>query len=96
MITDCGSFLSEFGSTKKPIIHLINPENKLDMPELYATYYKVHNLDELSATLYEVLEKGNDYKKDIRIKAVEKANLSGQYAAKNIMDFFDKEFRIKR
>lgn len=96
MITDCGSFLSEFGSTKKPIIHLINPENKLDMPELYATYYKVHNLDELSETLHEVLEKGNDYKKDIRIKAVEKANLSGQYAAKNIMEFFDKEFKITR
>lgn len=96
MITDCGSFLSEFGATKKPIIHLINPENNLEMPDLYDTYYKVHNLDELTDTLYEVLEKGNDYKRDTRIKAVEKANLSGQYAAKNIMEFFDKEFKIPR
>lgn len=96
MITDCGSFLSEFGATKKPIIHLINPENNLEMPDLYDTYYKVHNLDELTDTLHEVLEKGNDYKRDTRIKAVVKANLSGQYAAKNIMDFFDKEFKVKR
>ena len=96
MITDCGSFLSEFGSTKKPIIHLINAENNLEMPDLYDTYYKVHNLDELTYTLHEVLEKGNDYKRDTRIKAVVKANLSGQYAAKNIMDFFDKEFKVKR
>lgn len=96
MITDCGSFLSEFGATKKPIIHLINPENNLEIPDLYDTYYKVHNLDELTDTLHEVLEKGNDYKRDTRIKAVVKSNLSGQYAAKNIMDFFDKEFKVKR
>lgn len=95
MITDCGSFLSEFAVTKQPIIHLINPENNLAKPELFDTYYKVHNQEELKATLKRVLEDGDDYNMAERLQALEKANLTGTYAAKNIMDFFAKEFRIK-
>lgn len=96
MITDCGSFLTEFGATGKPIIHLINPENIFDMPEYFKTYYQAHNLGELQVLLTRVLECGDDYKQPERIAAIEKANLTGQNAAKNIMDFFDKEFKIKR
>ncbi len=94
MITDCGSFLTEFAATGQPIIRLVNPENKQPYPPLYDTYYNVHNNDELEATLREVLEKGIDRKRDERLEAVEAANLTGQYAAKNIMDFFAKEFGI--
>lgn len=95
MITDCGSFLTEFAATGQPIIRLVNPENKQPYPPLYDTYYNVHNNNELEATLREVLEKGMDSKRDKRLKAVAAANLTGQYAAKNIMVFFAKEFGIK-
>ena len=96
MITDCGSFLTEFAVTGQPIIRLINPENKQPYPPLYDTYYNVHNNDELEVTLRKVLEKGIDSKQDERLKAVAAANLTGQYAAKNIMDFFAKEFGINQ
>ena len=95
MITDCGSFLSEFAVTKQPIIHLINPENSLAKPELFDTYYQVHDQEELRATLKRVLEDNDDYKRDERLTALENANLTGTYAAKNIMDFFAKEFGIR-
>lgn len=100
MITDCGSFLTEFGSTGKPIIHLISNRAKIHpmkpSQELYSTYYQVHNLEEMYATFETVLESREDPKRKERQAAVEKAKLSGNYAAKNIMDFFDKEFGIKR
>lgn len=95
MITDCGSFLSEFAVTMQPIIHLINPLNILEGPEYFKTYYQAHNIDELRTLLSVVLEKGDDYKKDQRIAAIKKANIAGQYAGKNIIDFFSKEFRIR-
>lgn len=100
MITDCGSFLTEFGATGKPIIHLISSMARVSpmkpSQELYATYYQVHNLDEMYATFETVLEKQEDPNKETRQAAVRKAGLRGNYAAKNIMEFFDKEFRIKR
>ena len=100
MITDCGSFLTEFGATGKPIIHLVSSTAKLSpmkpSQELYSTYYQVHNLEEMYTTFETVLEKQEDPNKEVRQTAVRKAGLQGNYAAKNIMDLFDKEFRIKR
>lgn len=99
MITDCGSFLTEFGATGKPIIHLVSSTARVSpmkpSQELYSTYYQVHNLDEMYAMFKTVLEKQKDPNKEIRLAAVRKAGLRGNYAAKNIMDFFDKEFGIK-
>lgn len=100
MITDCGSFLTEFGATGKPIVHLISARAKIHpmkpSQELYSTYYQVHNPDEMYKIFEIVLEKQEDPNKKIRQAAVRKAGLQGNYAAKNIMDFFDKEFGIKR
>lgn len=100
MITDCGSFLVEYAATGKPIIHLIskNADREPAMPtrKLISTYYKAHNIEELNKVLELVLVRGEDPMYKVRQAAVKEANLSGQNAAKNIMDFFDKKFRIKR
>lgn len=100
MITDCGSFLVEFAATGKPIIHLVsknsNREPALPTRELLSTYYKVHDIGELRNVLDSVLLRGEDPLSERRKNAVMSAGLSGQNAAKNIMDFFDKKFRIKR
>lgn len=99
MITDCGSFLPEFGATGKPLIHLI-PSRSHYIPappsaELFSTFYEVRSLDEMYECFRIVIEQGQDPKKEVRLNAVKKANLTGQNAAKNIMDFFAKEFGIK-
>lgn len=93
MITDCGSFLTEFAVTGQPIIHLINADNKLEAMPLYSTYYKVYNKDELKEELCEVLERENDINKVERLQYIKDANLCGQYAAKNIISFLSKELR---
>lgn len=100
LITDCGSFLVEFAATGKPIIHLISKntdrEPALPTRELISTYYKVHNNEELVEILDCVLVNGADPLRKERIDAVVRAGLSSQNAAKNIMDFFAREFKIKR
>ena len=97
MITDCGSFLTEFGATGKPIVHLISSAAKLQAMapsrELYATYYQVHNISEMYTIFKCVLEERNDPKKEERLMAVKEAGLNGNYAAMNIMKFFGKEFQ---
>jgi CDP-glycerol glycerophosphotransferase (TagB/SpsB family) len=95
MITDCGSFLTEFAVTGQPIIHLINQDNKLEPMPLYLTYYQVCSLDDLRNQLCDILEKKNDAKRSKRLKAVSEANLCGQYAAKNIIDFLINKLSIK-
>lgn len=100
MVTDCGSFLTEFGATGKPIIHLISSLAQISpmkpSQELFSTYYQVHDLEEMHQAFALVLERGEDPKCELRQAAVRKAALRGNYAAKNIMDFFDREFGIQR
>lgn len=95
MITDCGSFLTEYGVTGKPLIHLISSQNTLKpanpSAELYGTYYQVHSLEEMYRTFSIVLERGNDYKREERIAAVRKANLVGVNAAENVIKFLAEE-----
>ena len=91
MITDCGSFLSEYGSTGRPIIHLISPKNDRIPPpvikRVYDTYYQVRNLMELRAMFKMVLEEGLDPNKEVRFSAIKEAGFCGQDAAKNILDY---------
>lgn len=93
MITDCASFLTEYGATGKPIIRLMCPHEVLRpisfMAKLYATYYEVHTIPEMLAAFTEVLEKGNDYKREERLQEVKKARLANSCAARNILEFFD-------
>lgn len=91
MITDCGSFLSEYGATGHPIIHLLSQRNKEVPPEgirkLYDTYYQVHDEKELFMWLAKILEKGCDPNKKERSQALERVDFCGQNAAKNIVEY---------
>lgn len=96
LITDCGSFLPEYGSTWRPVIRLISSRNRHIPPKaakrVYDTYYNVHNLDELRATLKLVVEDRQDPNHDIRIAAVKAANLAGEDASRNIVGYLLKTF----
>ena len=70
MITDCGSFLTEYAVTGKPIVHLLSSNNSLASIEflrpLYDSYYKVHNVNELHCILNSLILHGIDEKADVR------------------------------
>ena len=91
MITDSGSFLSEYGATERPIIHLICAQNQF-VPikvskDVYDTYYQVHNLDELYDALKLVVEERQDPNKKVRCAAVRNAGLSDRDASANIINY---------
>lgn len=66
MITDCGSFLTEYAVTGKPIVHLLSSHNSLAPIEflrpLYDSYYKVHDANELHRILNSLILNGIDEK----------------------------------
>ena len=91
LITDCGSFLVEFPMTGKPLIRLIPKE--LDYPlfpafeKLYNSFYEARNLDEMYAAFAQILERGEDPKKEARMKAVQDLGLMGEKSsAERIME----------
>ena len=81
LITDCGSFLIEFPMTGRPLIRLIPKE--LDYPlfpafkKLYDSFYEARNLHEMYAVFSQVLERGEDPKKEARLSAVRELGLMG-------------------
>jgi hypothetical protein len=89
MITDGGTFLTEYGATGKPIIHLICPDNVLKpLPPskiVYDTYYDVHDLDEMYSIFKMVLEEGRDPARDRRLAGIKKAGWGAVDAAANIV-----------
>lgn len=97
MITDCGSFLSEYGATEKPIIHLISHRNKMVPPrplyDVFESYYKAHNIEEMYSIFKMVLEEGNDPLRDQRVAALRQAALCDKYSAKDIVEYFKMCFR---
>lgn len=89
MITDCGSFLTEFLMTEQPVIHLVsstcagyNPGTK----KIVKSYYQAHNLEELDKYLEEIIIKKQDPKKQERINVIEELGLKNNYCAKNIIE----------
>lgn len=91
MITDCGSFLSEFGSMGKPVIHLKskrNPRTPIALTKvLYDTYYQVHDLDDMYAMFKLVIEERRDPKRAERLEAAGKVGLFGVNASENIVNY---------
>ena len=89
LITDCGSFLTEYFVTGNPVIHMISDKftpNKM-VSEIDKTYYTAYDLEELESHLQKVIIEKQDYKKDERIKLLEKFNLrNGSSAEKIIKD----------
>ena len=88
MITDCGSFLTEYFVTENPVIHLVseqlNPNNLIK--EIDKTYYTAYNTDDLIKYLHQVILDKNDYKKEERIKLLEKLNLKNSNSAEKIIN----------
>ena len=94
MITDCGSFLSEYGATGRPVIHLISAENIRrpisKLASLYDTYYKVHDQAELKETLGQVVEAGLDPARAKRLEALKESGLGSVCASENIISHLRK------
>ena len=95
MVTDCGSFLPEYGATGKPLVHLISSTSKVKpmkpAQELFSAFYEAHDLDEMLAVFKTVLEDGDDPKRAVRQKAVAAYNIAGACASGNIMRFFEQD-----
>ncbi len=95
MVTDCGSFCAEFPVTGKPLIRLI--PQAYDFPvrpafqAMMESFYVVHNLDEMYATFAQVLERGEDPKKECRLQAMRELGVVPSHAAERIADFLAKE-----
>lgn len=90
MITDCGSFLLEYFCTGKPLVHLISPNcPNLPLPhskEIWATFYDVKDINNLTSVLDDLLVKNNDYKAAERQAVLSKYNFNKNNAALNILN----------
>lgn len=88
MVTDCGSFLTEYFVTRKPLIHLRNTITT-DFNELNdvikESYYKAYNLSELQNLFISVLENNEDIKKQERIALFSKLDFDKSNSVQNII-----------
>ena len=92
MITDCGSFKTEYFMTKKPQFYPVS-KGQHQSPVL-DVLYQSKTLEELENNLNEVLIKGNDYKKDARLELYEKLGYGKSYCAQNILNHIKKIINI--
>ena len=76
MITDSGSFLTEYLFTKQPCIHLVSEHFKgnENVEKICQTYYNAHNLYEMNKFFEDVLINKNDPKKLERLALLEELN----------------------
>lgn len=93
MITDCGSFLTEYSCTGQPLIHLVpkhfpykaNPV----LGGLYDTFYTSSDNDTLLSYLNSIVLKGEDPNKKKRLLCLKDLQLTNNYCAQNIADYID-------
>ena len=88
MITDCGSFLTEYFVTGNPVIHLISEhlEPNSTIKEIDKTYYMAYNTDDLIKYFHQVILDKGDYKKEERIKLLEKLGFKNSNSAEKIIN----------
>ncbi len=90
LITDCASFLTEYACTGNPVIRLVSSALKLPnnpiYGKLYSTYYCVHNMDELYATLDEVVVARKDVNREARLLQTVEAGLNAKNASTCIVE----------
>ena len=98
MITDCGSFLTEYFSTGKPLVHLISPSVKLKpLPpsrKMFDSFYKVHSMEELVKTLDLLINQQKDPKREERLSLIRELDIGSSNAAENILHYMDKVLKI--
>lgn len=95
LITDCGSFLTEYFPTKNPVIHLRNPKGKdysADNKKIMQTYYDVWNIQQLRSVLDEVLLNGKDIKRKERVSLLKKMEIGKYRSTDKIMSELKKDF----
>ena len=87
MITDCGSFLTEYFVTENPLIHLISEKffGNVTVKKIDETYYCANNPEELNNYLKDVIIGKNDYKKEARLELLKELNLKNSNSAERII-----------
>ena len=97
LITDSCSFLTEYGATGKPIIHLKRKDTGVTpLPpsqKVFNTFYDVYNPDELQNALTLIIEKGLDPKRSERQKVIAEANISDGHASDRIVNYLKRLLR---
>ena len=100
LITDCGSFLTEYFCTGKPLIHLLSNDCNIVPNRIarknFRTFYQVHDLDEMYETFDKVLIQNIDDKKEERLKVLEESGLLNNYAAKNILEDIEETLGLQK
>lgn len=88
MITDCGSFLTEYFVSENPLIHLVSDKfiPNQTISEIDKTYYTACTPEELSKHLKDVILDRHDYKKNDRIKLLELLKLRGSSCSEKIIN----------
>lgn len=96
MITDCGSFLTEYSCMDKPLIRLYYHKDNLPpnpiLEKLYNTFYYAHNNDELMKLLDIIICKRLDPNQSKRHKEITSLGLNRSDSAKVIVNYLDKLF----
>lgn len=91
LITDCGSFLTEYGSTGRPIIHLVSSANRYKpiflIKDVYETYYRAHNFDEMYRYFKLIIEDGVDPNREIRLAMVKQAGICNSHSSELILKY---------
>lgn len=94
LITDCGSFLTEYSCTGNPIIHLIPGKLPLsprpDMEELFERFYRVSDVGTLQQVLNSVVLEGKDPRRKERMQCLDRLGLRDSHAAEDIVEYIDK------
>lgn len=89
IITDCGSFTTEYLLTEQPLIFLCSQE-AIDLndvtSEIFKNYYHAHNLHELEQHLETVVLNHKDPLKPDRIFDIQRFGLNNYNASENILN----------
>lgn len=91
LLTDCGSFLTEYACTRNPVIRLVLPDHDLlpnpVLKELYSTYYNVTGNEELEATLDIVVNRKMDPQKEKRHNAINRIEFCNGPSSERILNY---------
>ena len=89
LITDCGSFLTEYLLTEKPCIHLISKDgaefNEM-VKKISKSYYQAFNIVDLENYLNSVIIDNFDIKKNERLRTLSELNFRNTRCARNIIN----------
>ena len=80
------------------MIHLISADAKIQPISItkpyFDSWYKVHDLAEMTNVFETVLERGEDPMREERLAVLQRAGLSDHYAAEKILKYLNKALGI--